>query len=144
MSLIMNYSLDFLLPYWRCVPLHQLACQPALPQQLEPLPQVGTHRFIFSFKAHVQFTSFPVIFSGVGFIPPASAVNYIPWGIVGFIFQYVLRRRHFSWWAKYNYVLSAALDSGVAVAAVIIFFCLQYPKNGQIGIDTIQVWWGNT
>jgi len=76
-------------------------------------------------------------------IPPASAVNYVPWGIVGFIFQYVIRRRHFSWWAKYNYVLSAALDSGVAIAAVVIFFTLQYPKNGEIGATNIQAWWGN-
>lgn len=88
--------------------------------------------------------SFPVIFSGTGYIPPASAVNYIPWGIVGFIFQYVIRRRHFSWWTKYNYVLSAALDSGVAISAILIFFCLQYPRNGDIGATNLQVWWGNT
>ncbi|KAK0442537.1 oligopeptide transporter [Desarmillaria tabescens] len=88
--------------------------------------------------------NFPVIFSGTGAIPPASAVNYVPWAIVGFIFQYVIRRRHFSWWAKYNYVLSAAMDSGVAVSAVVIFFCLQYPRNGDIGATTVQKWWGNT
>ncbi|KAG6841177.1 hypothetical protein C0991_001102 [Blastosporella zonata] len=87
---------------------------------------------------------FPVIFSGTGYIPPASAVNYVPWAIVGFIFQYAIRRRHFSWWTKYNYVLSAAMDSGVAVSAVLIFFILQYPKNGTIGLNTIQSWWGNS
>ncbi|KAF9466766.1 OPT oligopeptide transporter [Collybia nuda] len=92
----------------------------------------------------IRYVNFPVIFSGTGLIPPASAVNYVPWAIVGFIFQYVLRRRHFAWWTKYNYVLSAALDSGVAVMAILIFFILQYPKNGTIGADTIQVWWGNT
>ncbi|OCB86329.1 OPT oligopeptide transporter [Sanghuangporus baumii] len=88
--------------------------------------------------------TFPVIFSGTGAIPPATAVNYVPWTIVGFIFQYVIRRRHFSWWTKYNYVLSAALDSGVAISVILIFFCLEYPLNGQIGINTIQTWWGNT
>ena len=41
-------------------------------------------------------------------------------------------------------VLSAALDSGVAVSVVLIFFCLQYPQNGTIGLTTIQSWWGNT
>ena len=41
-------------------------------------------------------------------------------------------------------VLSAALDSGVAIAVVIIFFCLQFPKNGSIGVNTTQGWWGNT
>ena len=92
----------------------------------------------------LKYVNFPVIFSGTGYIPPASAVNYVPWSIVGFIFQYVIRRRHFSWWTKYNYVLSAALDSGVAIAVILIFFCLQYPKNGTIGATTIQTWWGNT
>ncbi|TDL22303.1 small oligopeptide transporter [Rickenella mellea] len=95
-------------------------------------------------NSFIRYVNFPVIFSGTGAIPPATAVNYVPWTIVGFIFQYVIRRRHFSWWTKYNYVLSAALDSGLAVAIVIIFFCLQYPKNGTIGANTIEKWWGNT
>jgi hypothetical protein len=56
----------------------------------------------------------------------------------------VIRRRHFAWWTKYNYVLSAAMDSGVAVSAVLIFTFLQYPKNGAIGAHTVQTWWGNT
>ncbi|KAJ7292102.1 OPT oligopeptide transporter [Mycena rebaudengoi] len=92
----------------------------------------------------LRYLNFPVIFSGTGSIPPANSNNYVPWAIVGFIFQYVIRRRHFAWWTKYNYVLSAALDSGVAVSAVLIFFCLQYPRDGAIGLDTIQAWWGNT
>ena len=81
-----------------------------------------------------------LIFSGVDLIPPATAVNYIPWAIIGFIFQYVIRRRHFSYWAKYNCmwyciemtalitlgvdtdVLSAALDAGTAVGLILIYF----------------------
>ena len=110
--------------------------------------------------------SFPVMFSGTGAIPPASAVNYVPWTIVGFIFNYVIRRRYFSWWTKYNCllffplcrncvlttllrshctdVLSAAMDCGVAISTILIFFTLQFPENGTIGINTIQKWWGNT
>ncbi|KAK0244995.1 hypothetical protein EDD85DRAFT_799229, partial [Armillaria nabsnona] len=41
-------------------------------------------------------------------------------------------------------VLSAALDAGTTVSILVIFFCLQYPRNGTIGLDTIQSWWGNT
>jgi len=93
---------------------------------------------------YINYINIPLIFGGTGDIPPANAVNYVPWTIVGFIFQYVIRRNHFSWWTKYNYVLSAALDSGVAVSTVIIFFTLQYPENGHIGLHTIQNWWGNT
>ncbi|KAI5123200.1 hypothetical protein M0805_003967 [Coniferiporia weirii] len=95
-------------------------------------------------NSYLRYINFPVIFSGTGAIPPATAVNYVPWAIVGFIFQFVIRRRHFSWWTKYNYVLSAALDSGVAVSIILIFFCLEYPLNGSIGLTTIQSWWGNT
>ncbi|KAH7922257.1 OPT oligopeptide transporter [Leucogyrophana mollusca] len=91
----------------------------------------------------VRYVNFPVIFTGTGLIPPATAVNYVSWAIVGFIFQYIIRRRHFSWWTKYNYVLSAALDSGVAISIILIFFCLQYPRNGTIGADNVAKWWGN-
>jgi OPT family oligopeptide transporter len=104
------------------------------------IPWVITRRYPNSFFKYVNF---PVIYSGTGLIPPATAVNYVPWGIVGFIFQYYIRRKSFSWWSKYNYVLSAALDSGVAIGAVIIFFTLQYPKNGEIGANNVLVWWGN-
>ncbi|KAJ6605339.1 small oligopeptide transporter [Mycena vulgaris] len=97
-------------------------------------------RYPNSFLKYVN----PVIFNGTGLIPPATAINYVPWAGVGFIFQYVIRRRHFSWWTKYNYVLSAALDSGVAVGILVIFFALQFPKNGTIGTTNILTWWGNT
>ncbi|KIJ32419.1 hypothetical protein M422DRAFT_76535 [Sphaerobolus stellatus SS14] len=104
------------------------------------IPWLITRRYPNSFFKYINL---PVIFTGTGLIPPATAVNYVPWGIVGFIFQYVVRRRHFAWWTKYNYVLSAALDAGVAVSAVFIFFVLQYPKNGKIGVG-LQNWWGNS
>ncbi|SJL04227.1 uncharacterized protein ARMOST_07588 [Armillaria ostoyae] len=34
--------------------------------------------------------------SVAGAIPPARAVDYVPWAMVGFIFQHVIRRHHFS------------------------------------------------
>ncbi|TBU44627.1 OPT oligopeptide transporter [Dichomitus squalens] len=88
-----------------------------------------------------------LMFTGVGLIPPASAVNYVPWAMIGFLSQYVIRRRYFPFWAKYNCnldVLSAALDAGTAISTLLVYFILQYPRNGAIGRDTIQQWWGNT
>ena len=41
-------------------------------------------------------------------------------------------------------ILSAGLDSGVAISVILIFFALQYPKNGTIGETTLATWWGNT
>jgi len=107
---------------------------------LPVIPWLITRKYPASFARYINF---PVILSGTGLIPPATAINYVPWALVGFIFQYVIRRRHFSWWAKYNYVLSAALDSGVAISTIVIFFALQYPQNGKVGLNTVQAWWGN-
>ena len=41
-------------------------------------------------------------------------------------------------------ILSAALDGGVAMSSLLIYFILQYPRKGTIGLNTIQTWWGNT
>jgi hypothetical protein len=49
-----------------------------------------------------------------------------------------------SWWAKYNYVLSAALDCGTAIGTLLVFFCLDFPLHGSIGERSIKSWWGNT
>lgn len=40
---------------------------------------------------------------------------------------------------RYNYILSAALDAGTILSAIIIFFFLYLPKGG-IEFN----WWGNT
>ncbi|KIJ17039.1 PF03169 OPT oligopeptide transporter protein [Paxillus involutus ATCC 200175] len=108
---------------------------------LPVIPWYLTKKYPDSF---FKFINVPVLLCGAGSVPPATAVNFVPWAIIGYIFQHVIRRRHFYWWAKYNYVLSAALDSGVAIATVLIFFCLQFPLNGTIGMNSIQSWWGNT
>lgn len=91
---------------------------PIAPSEISSMTQLHT---MCLYRADPGY-SFPVIFSGTAAIPPATAVNYVPWAIIGFIFQFVIRRRHFSWWAKYNYVLSAALDAGVAIGALFVFF----------------------
>ncbi|KAN0121427.1 OPT oligopeptide transporter [Russula decolorans] len=91
-----------------------------------------------------KYVNVPVVLAGTAQIPPATAVNFIPWALIGFIFNYVIRKRHFNWWAKYNYVLSAALDTGTAVGTLLVFFALQYPNRGTIGANTIEKWWGNT
>ncbi|KIJ45258.1 hypothetical protein M422DRAFT_207611 [Sphaerobolus stellatus SS14] len=85
-----------------------------------------------------KFINIPVIFSICTYIPPASGINVISWALVGFVFQSWIRKRHFRWWMRFNYILSAGLDAGVALGIVIIFFALQLPKGG-INLD----WWGN-
>ncbi|KAH9942142.1 OPT oligopeptide transporter [Epithele typhae] len=88
---------------------------------------------------YVQYINTPVILNGVGLIPPATGINYSSWFLAGFIFQYLVRRRNFGWWSKFNYILSSALDCGTVLAVLFIFFTLQFP-NGGVNLE----WWGNT
>ncbi|KAI1382864.1 OPT-domain-containing protein [Hypoxylon trugodes] len=48
-----------------------------------------------------------------------------------------LKQRYLGFWSKYNFVLSASFSSAIAMAAIIIFFGLQW---SVIELD----WWGNT
>jgi hypothetical protein len=63
-----------------------------------------------------RYITTPLLLVGVGSIPPATGINYSSWFLVGFFFQYLLRRRNFLAWSKYNYIISAALDSGEDVS----------------------------
>lgn len=78
----------------------------------------------------------PIILNGAGGMPPARAVNYICWGVVGVFFNFVVYRRFKGWWARHNYILSAGLDAGVAFMAILCYFTLQTKDiNGMR-------WWG--
>ncbi|KAJ7655686.1 OPT oligopeptide transporter protein-domain-containing protein [Mycena polygramma] len=88
----------------------------------------------------IKYISTPVILNGVSGIPPATGINYSSWFAIGALFQYFIRKRHFAWWSKFNYVTSAALDSGTVISVMVIFFTLQFPKNGKISVN----WWGNS
>ena len=60
-----------------------------------------------------KYVSTPVVLLGVSYIPPAVGINYSAWFAVGFVFQFVIRKRNFAWWSKYNYITGAALDCGL-------------------------------
>jgi len=90
-------------------------------------------------RSYWRYINIPLIFAGVTSMPPASGINYSSWFMVGFIFQYLMRRFHFRWWMRYNYILAAALDAGVIFGSVLVFLCLALPKGGL----TLN-WWGNT
>jgi hypothetical protein len=60
-----------------------------------------------------KYVSTPVVLLGVSYIPPATGINYSSWFAVGFVFQFIIRRRNFAWWSKYNYITGAALDCGL-------------------------------
>ncbi|KAG5969775.1 hypothetical protein E4U55_002009 [Claviceps digitariae] len=48
-----------------------------------------------------------------------------------------MRGRYPAWWSKYNFVLSAALSTGIAMAAMTMHFTVKW---AEVNLD----WWGNT
>jgi OPT family oligopeptide transporter len=88
-------------------------------------------------KSPARYFMIPVMFGGIGYIPPAGVYNYLCWGIVGFTFQYYIRRKYFGWFKQYNYVTAAALDTGLILSTIIIFFTL------QLTLQSPPQWYGN-
>jgi len=83
-----------------------------------------------------QYVHIPVIIGATAVMPPAQPVMYPSWFIVGIIFQFYIYRYRHDWWARFNYVFSAAMDCGVAICGLFLFFTVQY-WNYELH------WWGN-
>ncbi|CAK7563528.1 MAG: hypothetical protein SEPTF4163_001397 [Sporothrix epigloea] len=88
-------------------------------------------------KSFWRYVNTPLIFGGSGLLPPATVYIYLCWGTVGSFFNGFLRRRYTGWWLQYNYVTSAALDCGLIVSTIVVFFAL-YLTN-----QTAPQWFGN-
>ncbi|KAL2838615.1 OPT oligopeptide transporter protein-domain-containing protein [Aspergillus pseudoustus] len=86
-----------------------------------------------------KYIHIPLFIGGLNYLPPATGMNYGSWVIVALVFGWVIRRRKGAWWTKYNFVLSAALDSSVSVAGVVIFLAVYF--TGAAGHIK---WWGTT
>ncbi|KAJ4416946.1 hypothetical protein N0V85_002063 [Neurospora sp. IMI 360204] len=85
----------------------------------------------------VRKINLPVLFGSLGWIPPATGLNFSVWALVCYVFNYVIKNRARAWWAKYTMTLSAALDSGLAFGIVVVFFGFIYP-----GVVKGFSWWG--
>ena len=79
-------------------------------------------------RSPIKYLMAPVILGGGAAIPPATPLNYIAWGTIGFIFQYWIRKRHFRWWSRLNYLTASGLDVGLAISTLMIF--LIFTING--------------
>lgn len=102
---------------------------------LAPIPL-----YFYARNRHGSFVrkiNLPVLFGSLSWIPPATGLNFSVWALVCYIFNYQIRRRAGAWWLKYTMTLSAALDSGLALGLVVIFFGFVYP-----GIMGNFSWWG--
>ncbi|KAL2313560.1 Oligopeptide transporter [Schizosaccharomyces pombe] len=80
-----------------------------------------------------------LLLGGAAQIPSVTGINYSTWAAVAFCFNYLIRRGYYSWWKKYNLITAAAMDCGVAIAGLFIYFCVVY-TGGSSNFS----WWGTT
>lgn len=101
---------------------------------LAPVPFWVLHK-IFPDKKWITYIYTPVLIGATGMMPPATAVNYTSWFLIGYIFNHLVFKYRKGWWQRYNYILSAALDAGLAFMGVLLYFVLQLE-------DKNMSWWG--
>ncbi|CAA2976406.1 oligopeptide transporter 4-like [Olea europaea subsp. europaea] len=101
---------------------------------LGPFVVWGFHK-AFPKQSWIPLINLPVLLGATAFMPPATALNYNSWILVGTVFNFFVYRYRKKWWQRYNYILSAALDAGVAFMTVLIYFSL--------GLENKNIkWWG--
>ncbi|KAJ7547338.1 hypothetical protein O6H91_08G081100 [Diphasiastrum complanatum] len=89
----------------------------------------------FPHKTWIRSINMPVLIGASGIMPPASSVNFTAWFVVGFIFNYIIFKYRKGWWQRHNYVLSAALDAGLAFMGVVLY--------ATTGLENKSItWWG--
>ncbi|KAG8059785.1 hypothetical protein GUJ93_ZPchr0002g25849 [Zizania palustris] len=90
---------------------------------------------MFPRQKWIALINLPVLIGATAMMPPATSVNYNSWLLIGTIFNFFVFRYRKKWWERYNYILSAALDAGVAFMGVLLYFSLTMENRS---ID----WWG--
>ncbi|XP_057973518.1 oligopeptide transporter 4-like [Malania oleifera] len=89
----------------------------------------------FPSQEWIRLINLPVLLGASGYMPPATSINFNSWIVLGIIFNFFVFRYKKRWWQRYNYVLSAAMDAGLAFMGVLLYFSLTM-ENKSI------TWWG--
>ena len=87
-------------------------------------------------KSPIRYINAPLIFGGSGTIPPATPLNYLTWGVVGYVFNKHIKNKYRGWWSRFNYITSAGLDVGLAVCTIVIVLALNLTNK------SMPSWWG--
>ncbi|EPS43592.1 hypothetical protein H072_2452 [Dactylellina haptotyla CBS 200.50] len=103
------------------------------------LAPVGVWWYGRYFKRDVRKVSLPIVFGSLSWIPPATGLNFSTWFLVCWGFNSYLKKRRGDWWKKYRMVISAALDTGLAVGVGVVFFAVVWP-GWEWSRD--WSWWG--
>ncbi|KAJ7953136.1 oligopeptide transporter 7-like [Quillaja saponaria] len=75
----------------------------------------------FPYKHWIRLITIPVLLGALADIPPATAVNYSSWVLIGFASGFIAYRYYRSWRTRHNYMLSGALYAGLAFMGVLLY-----------------------
>lgn len=96
----------------------------------------------------IRLINWPVFFSATASMPPAQGINFTSFFLVGWLFQYYLRRHYFEFWSDYNYIISSAFDCGSAIMSFLVSLILEVPTAHDLAVNNVfngeNLWWGNT
>ncbi|KAG2059197.1 OPT superfamily oligopeptide transporter [Suillus hirtellus] len=102
-----------------------------------PVPFWVIHRYWPKLRADYLYT--PVIAYFIGWLCVGINSSILSYFAIAFFSQWWLRTRHPRWFAKYNYIIGAALDGGTQVMVFILSFAVQ----GAGGTAHLfPAWWG--
>lgn len=90
---------------------------------LLPIPFYVVHRFVPKFRLDLVNT--PLVCGTFALVLDRANSGFTMSVLVGFLSQFYARRYHPHWFHRSNYVLSAALDGGAQVTAVILGFVVE-------------------
>ncbi|CAN0915796.1 Oligopeptide transporter 5 [Linum grandiflorum] len=76
-------------------------------------------------KKWIKMVYTPIILYGMGGLLPAKPIHYLSWGTVGVFFNYYVYTKYKGWWARHTYILSAAMDVGIAFMGLLLYVTLQ-------------------
>ncbi|KAG1846054.1 OPT oligopeptide transporter protein-domain-containing protein [Suillus subalutaceus] len=102
-----------------------------------PVPFWVIHRYWP--KLHADYLYTPIILFVTGYLVGGINSFILSYFAVAFLSQWWLRTRYPGWFAKYNYIVAAALDGGTQVMVFILAFAVQ----GASGTSHLfPTWWG--
>lgn len=79
----------------------------------------------------------PMMLGATAWLPPGTPLSYVSWAMVRLVFNRWIRGRWGGWWCTYNYTAAAALDVGLVLGTVAVFFAITLPD-----VEAPR-WWGN-
>ncbi|TFK40185.1 OPT oligopeptide transporter protein-domain-containing protein [Crucibulum laeve] len=104
---------------------------------LVPIPFWLAHRWWPKLRTDYLYT--PVICYYIGWLCVGINSSIFVYFSIAWISQWWLRTRYPRWFAKYNYILAAALDGGTQVMVFILSFAVQGASGDS---HLFPQWWG--